>query len=262
MHSITINSFLFFFSKRVFLQLYIFDWPTEIDNLFLEIHSFFSKFEFIFRHVRSLIEVNLQFSELISHRRPSLWSRTITSCLRLSLLLNHSIFRIKSSTKNPVNLVISPHSALRSVNISIRCVSTSVPLITIWLRGTTRASVLPVNERKNTYIYGKGKPSAETDRATFAKYLLLSRFPSLLSPQSSHCRSIERSREPLIEVGQGHAFPAVLSFVSICFEITFNLACTILSLGRTHPGAHTSTMSNEWLVVTSDNPPWHNTNGD
>lgn len=55
--------------------------------------------------------------------------------------------------------------------------------------------------------------------------------PSLIVPQSSHCRSIERFPWTIvpIEVGQRRAFPAVLvSVFFICFEITFNLVYTIL----------------------------------
>lgn len=140
-------------------------------------------------------------------------------------MLNHSILRIKLSSKNPANLAFS--ISFRKHFYAIRFYLRAIDNYLAERTGSSCVRFSSKREKTNMYTRTricKKRPSVETDRTTFAKYLLLSRLP----PSLSHNRPIAAQSSVPVNYCPDQSrttscFPCRSRLRLIRFEITFNL---------------------------------------
>ena len=180
----------------------------------MKIHLILLRTWVYFPPFKCTYQVNLHFLKLISYKRSSLFedNNVMPSFHRCST--------IRYLELNPPRRFCEPHNTF-AFNTLFRkhfyAIRFYLRAIDIYLAERTRSSCVHFpskREKKKTHTQTR-----ETIGRNWPGYLCQiftpKSIPSLIVPQSSHCRSIERSREPLsaIQDGQRHAFPAILVFV-------------------------------------------------
>jgi len=163
--------------------------------------------------------------------------------------------------RNPANLVISSHSAFVSFRKYFYAIRFYLRAIDNYLAERISSSCVRFSSKREKKIRIHKHVYIKRNWPGYLHQIFTSKsIPSLIVPQSSYCRSIERSREPLSRIRSDNVLSRTrLRF--ICFEITFNLDFIARSNARGSTwstGRWWATSSLLWRPMI---PPWHNKRG-